>query len=93
MELYSFGYFERKVPAPNTKGGFEDIAGTWYLDGDPNAESVLDIDNNGEWTLYEGESPVDNGYLVQHDTIKEDYYAHSRQNEDVCYDMSTSLDR
>ncbi len=36
---------------------------------------------------------VDNGYLVQHDTIKEDYYAHSRQNEDVCYDMSTSLDR
>ena len=93
MELYSFGYFELKVPAPNTKGGFEDIAGTWYLGGDPNAESVLDIDNNGEWVLYEGSAVVDNGYLVQHDTIKEDYYAHSRQNEDVCYDMSTSLDR
>ena len=84
MELYSFGYFELKVPAPNTKGGFEDIAGTWYLGGDPNAESVLDIDNNGEWVLYEGSAVVDNGYLVQHDTIKEDYYAHSRQNEDVC---------
>lgn len=82
MELYSFGYFELKVPAPNTKGGFEDIAGTWYLGGDPNAESVLGIDNNGEWVLYEGSAVVDNGYLVQHDTIKEDYYAHSRQNED-----------
>ena len=66
MELYSFGYFELKVPAPNAKGGFEDIAGTWYLGGDPNAESILDIDNNGEWVLYEGSAVVDSGYLVQH---------------------------
>lgn len=99
MELYSFGAFVMKTPAPSTLGGFEDIADIWYLDGDPEAASSIEIDANGEWTLYErlegdGDSTMtDYGYLEQDPAIEDQYYAHSRQFEDVTYDMYTSFEK
>ena len=39
-------------------GGFKDLAGVWYLDDDPAADSI-EIDADGTWILYE--YPEDSG--------------------------------
>ena len=99
MDLNTFGTFVMKMPAPRTSGEFEDIADVWYLDGEAAAESIIKIDANGEWTLYErpgGEGDpvmVDYGYLEREFGVEEQYYAHSRQFEDVAYDMHMALDK
>ena len=87
------------VDTETGNGEFSDIAGIWYLDGDADAISSLEIDEQGNWTLFERLDSDDDlieadcGYLKR-DTAKEDtYYAHSRQFEDVIYDMSTDFDK
>ena len=95
---------EGTVPgwAADTETGndeFSDIAGVWYLDGDVNAISSLEIDAQGSWTLTErldgNDDPAmtDFGYLEQDPVNTDTYYAHSQQFEDVIYDMGTDLDK
>ena len=95
MLLESFGTFVMKTPAPNTKGGFENIADVWYPD-DENNQSYIEIDANGEWKLYQQTEDclteeADHGYIEQDHIIEEQYYAHSRQFDDVTYDVHMSF--
>ena len=98
MSIASFGTFTLESPAPNTEGGFEDIADLWFLDGEVRSDSLIVIDENGEWTLYERQEDgdlveADYGYLRQDPGVEEQYDAHSRRFADVVYDMHMSLSK
>ena len=87
-----FGAFTRggddDEPAP---AGASSLAGIWYLDGDENAESSLQISMDGKWMLYETHdgaiSLIDSGTISETDdeTV---FYAVSEQFDDVSYDFT-----
>lgn len=74
--------------------GYEFLAGTWYLDADANAESLLEIDELGNWTLYErpagdgDPNEVDYGTISPNPDGEDLYDAVSDMFEDVTYDMT-----
>ena len=77
-------------------GDYADIAGVWYLDGQPGAASAIEIGADGSWTLYErtdgdGDmTEVDYGTLSAADGEDAVYYAASDAFDDVVYDMTVA---
>lgn len=69
----------------------EALAGTWFLDGEVDAVSILDIYEDGSWTLYEcpdgdGDlSEVDAGILQVNERGNDQYFAISDLYDDVSY--------
>jgi hypothetical protein len=66
------------------------LAGMWYMDGDVNAASWIELDGSGIWTLYERSaegdwSEVDYGTLRANGDNQ--YEAVSDAYEDVSYDL------
>ena len=75
--------------------GFEMLAGTWYLDAEPDAPSIIVIDENGGWELLErpggdgDPTTVDSGTVeLAPDGSEEMYLAVSSQFDDVGYEFT-----
>ena len=75
-------------------GGNAALAGVWYLDGEAGAESIIEIDANGNWSLSErpggdGDPTQVDGGSLQADPDNEGlYYASSSLFDDTVYDMT-----
>ena len=69
---------------------FASLAGNWFLDGEADSYSSLEIDEHGNWTLYESSD----GDMTEVDcgTIRADsddhYFATSTKFDDVEYDFT-----
>ena len=74
--------------------GYEALEGVWYLDGEAGAASCIEIDQFGNWTLYEraggdGDmTKVDYGTLETDEENLDRYFAVSDQFDDVVYDFN-----
>lgn len=74
--------------------GYEALEGVWYLDGEAGAASCIEIDQFGNWTLYEraggdGDmTEVDHGTLDVNPADEGQYYATSTAFDDVVYDLT-----
>ena len=75
--------------------GFETLAGTWYLDAEADAPSILVIDQAGGWELMErpggdgDPTTVDSGTVeLAPDGSEEMYLAVSSQFNDVGYEFT-----
>ncbi len=74
--------------------GYEALEGVWYLDGEAGAASCIEIDQFGNWTLYErvdgdGDmTEVDYGTLDVNPEDEGQYYATSTAFDDVVYDLT-----
>ena len=98
LQIASLGTFTKvSGDAPGeTVGdeGYDFLAGAWYLDGDADAVSILEIDELGNWTLYErpegdgDPSEVDSGTIQPDPNGEGAYTAVSATFEDVAYDMT-----
>ena len=76
-------------------GDYTALAGDWYLDGDPAAESILSIAADGSWELYERPGGDGDPTMVDCGTIQVErsgeetlYYAVSTRFADVTYDFT-----
>lgn len=75
-----------------TGGDYTGLAGDWYLDGDPGAESILVIAADGSWELYERPGGDGDPAQVDGGALRDGggdglYYADSTEFEGVAYDM------
>ena len=74
--------------------GYEALEGVWYLDGEAGAASCIEIDQFGNWTLYERAGGDGDPAVVDSGTLEVDpdgagtYFAVSDMYEDVVYDMT-----
>lgn len=75
--------------------GFETLAGTWYLDAEADAPSILVIDQAGGWELMERPGGDGDPTMVDCGTIRVErsgeetlYYAVSTRFADVTYDFT-----
>ena len=75
--------------------GFETLAGTWYLDAEADAPSILVIDQAGGWELMERPGGDGDPTMVDCGTIQVErsgeetlYYAVSTRFADVAYDFT-----
>ena len=75
--------------------GFETLAGTWYLDAEADAPSILVIDHAGGWELMERPGGDGDPTMVDCGTIQVErsgeetlYYAVSTRFADVTYDFT-----
>ena len=75
--------------------GFETLAGTWYLDAEADAPSILVIDQAGGWELMERPGGDGDPTMVDCGTIQVErsgeetlYYAVSTRFADVTYDFT-----
>lgn len=73
-------------------GDYTGLAGDWYLDGDPGAESILLIAADGSWELYERPGGDGDPARVDSGALRDGggdglYYADSAEFEGVAYDM------
>ena len=75
--------------------GFETLAGTWYLDAEADAPSILVIDQTGGWELMERPGGDGDPTMVDCGTIRVErsgeetlYYAVSTRFADVTYDFT-----
>ncbi|MBC8545982.1 hypothetical protein H8711_03410 [Clostridiaceae bacterium NSJ-31] len=99
LHIDFFGVFTKvsgDVPGENV--GFADIAGEWYWNGQLDTSSYIEIDEDGEWELYELDADadfvlVDYGYLERDTEDEDQYYAHSNEFEGVTYDMYTTNEK
>ena len=78
-----------------TGGDYTGLAGDWYLDGDPAAESILSIAADGSWELYERPGGDGDPARVDGGTLREGgeagvYYADSTDFDGVTYDMQAA---
>ena len=98
LQIEGFGGFEKDasasdMDASDTGDADADVsalAGMWYMDGDVNAASWIELDGSGIWTLYERSaegdwSEVDYGTLRANGDNQ--YEAVSDAYEDVSYDL------
>lgn len=84
------------APGENTGDiDFEMMAGTWYLDAEADAPSILVFDENGGWELLErpggdgNPTTVDSGTVeLAPDGSEEMYLAVSSQFDDVGYEFT-----
>ena len=102
LHVASLGAFAKvsgDLPGENIgDSDFAALAGTWYLDGDAGAPSVIEIDEAGGWTLYEradgdGDmTAVDSGTLSADPDTADLYYASSARFDDTVYDMTVAAE-
>ena len=97
LSIDSFGTFtQTSGGADDTQAGGDNaaLAGVWYLDGEAGAESIIEIDANGNWSLSErpggdGDPTQVDGGSLQADPDNEGlYYASSSLFDDTVYDMT-----
>ncbi len=95
LNVYSLGEFTKEADDDDDiDDDVKELAGMWYLDGDANAASCLQIGMDGKWVLYEDSngstSLIDSGSIK---LIGDDAYsAVSEQFDDVAYDISLADD-
>ena len=95
-ELGTFTQMTGDAPGENTGDiDFEMMAGTWYLDAEADAPSILVFDENGGWELLErpggdgDPTTVDSGTIeLAPDGSEEMYLAVSSQFDDVGYEFT-----
>ena len=95
-ELGAFTQMTGDAPGENTGDiDFEMMAGTWYLDAEADAPSILVFDENGGWELLERPGGDGNPTMVDCGTIRVErsgeetlYYAVSTRFADVTYDFT-----
>ncbi len=95
-ELGTFTRITGDAPGENIGDtGFEMMAGTWYLDAEADARSIIVIDENGNWELQERPGGDGDPTTVDSGTIKpapadseEMYLAVSSQFDDVVYEFT-----
>ena len=74
--------------------GYEALEGVWYLDGEAGAASCIEIDQFGNWKLYEragGDGDMTEvvyGTLETNEENLDRYFAVSDQFDDVVYDFN-----
>lgn len=97
LSIDSLGTFTQTtggVDDTQAGGGNAALAGVWYLDGEAGAESIIEIDANGNWSLSErpggdGDPTQVDGGSLQADPDNEGlYYASSSLFDDTVYDMT-----
>lgn len=70
------------------------LAGTWYLDAEAGAESIIEIDEYGNWSLFErpggdgDPTEVDCGTIQVNPDSEDQYFAVSTTFDDVVYDFN-----
>ncbi len=95
LNVYSLGVFTKEADDDDDiDDDVKELAGMWYLDGDENAASCLQIGMDGKWILYEDSdgstSLIDSGSIQY---IGDDAYsAVSEQFDDVAYDIAVAGD-
>ena len=94
-ELGTFTKVTGDAPGENIGDtGYEALAGVWYLDGEAGAASILEINADGSWALYErpggdgDPAMVDGGTLETDEENLDRYFAVSDQFDDVVYDFN-----
>ena len=95
-ELGTFTQVTGDAPGENTGDiDFEMMAGTWYLDAEADAPSILVFDENGGWELLErpggdgDPTTVDSGTIeLAPEGSEEMYLAVSSQFDDVGYEFT-----
>ena len=95
-ELGTFTQVTGDAPGENIGDtGFEAMAGTWYLDAEADAPSIIVIDENGGWELLErpggdgDHTTVDCGTIeMALDDDEELYLAVSTLFDDVVYEFT-----
>lgn len=95
-ELGTFTHVSGDAPGETIGDtGFETLAGTWYLDGEAGAPSILVIDRAGSWELMERPGGDGDPTMVDCGTIQVErsgeeqlYYAVSTLFDDVVYDFT-----
>ena len=94
-ELGTFTQMTGDAPGENIGDiDFETMAGTWYLDAEWDARSILVFDENGGWELLErpggdgDPTTVDCGTIEVNQDGAGQYFAASAMYEDVVYDFT-----
>lgn len=78
----------------NATGDYASLAGAWFMDADADAESIIEIDEYGNWSLSErpggdgDPTEVDCGTLEVNPADEGQYFAVSTMFDDVVYDMT-----
>ncbi len=93
LNVYELGEFTKEAD-DDIDDDAKELAGMWYLDGDENAASCLQIGMDGKWVLYEDSdgstSLIDSGSIQY---IGDDAYsAVSDQFDDAAYDIAVAGD-
>ena len=98
LQVDSFGAFTKvsgDVPGENIGDtGCEALAGVWFLDGEANAASIIEIGEGGRWSLSErpngdgDPAEVDCGTIEMNPDGEDQYFAVSTMFDDVVYDMT-----
>ncbi len=95
LNVYELGEFTKEADdGDDIDDDIKELAGMWYLDGDENAASCLQIGMDGKWVLYEDNngstSLIDSGSIQ---FVGDDAYsAVSEQFDDVAYDIAVADD-
>ena len=100
LNVDSFGSFvyvsavEDGDDGDSATGDFAALAGAWFMDADAAADSIIEIDEYGNWSLSErpggdgDPTEVDCGTLQVNADGDGQYYAVSTMFDDVVYDMT-----
>ena len=97
LSIDSLGTFTQttcSVDNTQTGGDYAALAGVWYLGGEADAESIIEIDANGSWSLFErpggdgDPTQVDGGTIQVNPDGEGQYFATSSLFDDTVYDMT-----
>lgn len=100
LNVDSFGSFVYVSAVEGGEGGdgatgdYASLAGTWFMDADAAADSIIEIDEYGNWSLSErpggdgDPTEVDCGTLEVNPAGEGQYFAVSTMFDDVVYDMT-----
>ena len=100
LNVDSFGSFVYVSAVEGGEGGdgatgdYTSLAGAWFMDADAAADSIIEIDEYGNWSLSErpggdgDPTEVDCGTLEVNPAGEGQYFAVSTMFDDVVYDMT-----
>ena len=100
LNVDSFGSFVYVSAVEGGEGGdgatgdYASLAGAWFMDADAAADSIIEIDEYGNWSLSErpggdgDPTEVDCGTLEVNPAGEGQYFAVSTMFDDVVYDMT-----
>ena len=100
LNVDSFGSFVYVSAVEGGEGGdgatgdYASLAGAWFMDADAAADSIIEIDEYGNWSLSErpggdgDPTEVDCGTIQMNPDGEDQYYAVSTMFDDVVYDMT-----
>ena len=95
LHIDSFGVFTKKPLGRDvSESDCEELAGVWFLDGEADAASVIEIEKDGSWSLSErpdgdgDPAEVDSGILQVNERGDDQYFAVSEQFDDVFYPIT-----